>query len=198
MAYITTAGYERVAPRADEYSIWVNLKKGKSFADFKEEFEDAYPDAEVTDYREAARSTTGVVSTGMKAVAVLIAALTVLIVAFVESLIVRAQITREWRNLGVSKALGFTSGQLIRQTMLSNMPAIAIGITIGLIVSRSSGAALMKSAFGIFGFRKAIFTVLPVSYVLTAVIICGIAMVTAAFLGRRIKVLEPVKMITEE
>ncbi|MCR5831890.1 MAG: ABC transporter permease [Lachnospiraceae bacterium] len=198
MAYITVAGYERVAPPVDEYNIWVNLKKGKSFADFKEEFEDVYPDVEVTDYREAARGTTGVVSAGMKAVAVFIAALTVMIVAFVESLIVRAQITREWRNLGVSKALGFTSGQLIRQTMLSNMPAIVIGVTIGLILSPISGANMMKSAFSIFGFRKAIFTVLPTSYLLTAIIIIGIAMATAALLGRRIKTLEPVKMITEE
>ena len=198
MAYITVAGYERVAPPVDEYNIWINLKKGKSFDDFKEEFEDVYPDVEVTDYIEACRSTTGVVSLGMKAVAVFIATLTILIVAFVESLVVRAQITREWRNLGVSKALGFTSGQLIRQIMLSNMPSILIGVTIGLILSPVSGENLMKSAFAIFGFRKAIFTVLPPSYIITAVIICGIAMATAAFLGRRIKVLEPVNMITEE
>ncbi|MBO4889927.1 MAG: ABC transporter permease [Lachnospiraceae bacterium] len=198
MAYITVDGYKRVAPEPDEYNIWVNLKKGKTYKEFEEEFKDMYPDVDVTDYREAAGATTEVVKVGMKAVAVFIAALTVLIVAFVESLIVRAQITREWRNLGVSKALGFTSGQLIRQTMLSNMPAITIGVAVGLILSPSAGANLMKSAFGIFGFRKAVFTVLPTSYVMTAIIIIGIAMATAALLGRRIKTLEPVKMITEE
>ena len=198
MAYMTTAGYERVAPAPAEYNLWINLKKGNTFEDFKTEFNDVYPDVEVTDYREACRNTTGVVTVGMKATAVFIAVLTILIVAFVESLIVRAQITREWRNLGVSKALGFTSGQLIRQIMLSNMPSIVIGVVIGLILSPVSGENLMKSAFAIFGFRKAIFTVLPLSYIMTAVIICGIAMLTAAYLGRRIKSLEPVNMITEE
>ena len=198
MAYITIEGYERVAPPVSEYTIWVILRSGKTFADFREEFEDAYPDVEVTDYREAARSTTGVVSAGMKAVAVFIATLTIMIVAFVESLIVRAQITKEWRNLGVSKALGFTSGQLIRQVMLSNMPAILIGVTVGLILSPGVCANLMKSAFAIFGFRKAVFNVLPTSYLLTALIIIGIAMGTAGMLGGRIRTLEPVKMITEE
>ena len=198
MAYMTVSGYERVAPPVDEYNIWISLKRGRGFDEFKKEFEDVYPDVEVTDYREACRSTTGVVSTGMKATAVFIAVLTILIVAFVESLIVRAQITREWKNLGVSKALGFTSGQLIRQTMLSNMPSIVIGVTIGLLLSPVSGENLMKSAFAIFGFRKAVFTVFPSSYVLTAVLICGIAMATAGMLGRRINTLEPVKMITEE
>lgn len=198
MAYITMDGFDRVANPVNEYDIWVNLKKGKSFADFKKEFEDMYPDEEVTDYREAAGSTTSVVSAGMKAVAVFIASLTILIVAFVVSLIVRAQITREWRNLGVSKALGFTSGQLIRQIMLSNMPSVVMGVSIGLIVSPVSGANLMKSAFAIFGFRKAVFNVLPTPYILTAFIICSIAMGTAALYGRRIKSLEPVNMITEE
>ncbi len=198
MAYMTMDGYERVAPPVDEYSIWVNLKNGKTFEDFKEEFEDAYPDVEVTDYQEACRSTTGVVSAGMKATAVFIAVLTILIVAFVESLIVRAQITREWRNLGVSKALGFTSGDLIRQTMLSNMPPILIGVAIGLILAPSSCENLMRSAFSIFGFRKAVFIVLPPSYAMTVVLIVGIAMATAALLGGRIKTLEPVRMITEE
>ena len=198
MAYITMSGYERVAPPVNEFDLWINLKKGKTFKDFKKEFEDVYPDEEVTDYKEAARSTTGVVSLGMKATALFIAALTILIVAFVESLIVRAQITREWRNLGVSKALGFTSGQLIWQTILSNMPAIVIGVAIGLILSPVSGENIMRSAFAIFGFRKAIFNVLPSSYILTVIIICGIAMATAGLLGRRIKTLEPVKMITEE
>jgi hypothetical protein len=56
----------------------------------------------------------------------------------------------------------------------------------------------MKLTFSIFGFRKAVFTVLPTSYILTALMISGIAMVTAAVLGRRIKKLEPVNMITED
>lgn len=198
MAYITMDGYERVAPLPSEYTLSITLKGGKSFADFTEEFEDMYPDVEVTDYREAAGSTLGMISTGMKAVAVFIAALTMIIVAFVESLIVRAQITREWRNLGVSKALGFTSGQLIVQTMLSNMPPIAIGVLIGLAASPSAGKNLMKSTFAIFGFRKATFTVLPISYALAVALIIGIAMATAALLGRRINSLEPVNMITEE
>lgn len=198
MAYITVSGYERVAPAPTEYTLWIDLKRGCTFEQFKEEFEDTYPDVEVTDYMENVASTLGVVSGGMKAVALLISVLTMLIVAFVVSLVVRSQVTREWRNLGVRKALGFTSGQLIRETMLTNIPAIAIGVAIGIAVSPVSGTNLMKMVYSIFGFRKVEFNVLPTSYVLTAVLICGIAMATAAFLGRRIKTLEPVNMITEE
>ena len=128
----------------------------------------------------------------------LIAFLTALIVAFVESLIIKTQITRSWRDLGVSKALGYTSGQLITQTMMSNMPSVLIGIVLGLLVSAFSAEKLMRVLFTIFGFRKAPFYVNSGSYMIAVVLIAGIAMITSAWVGRRIRKLEPVKMITEE
>ena len=66
------------------------------------------------------------------------------------------------------------------------------------IILTVSGANLMRTAFTIFGFKKVEFTVEPLSYMMAAVMICGIAMVTAAVLGRRINALEPVRMITED
>ena len=100
--------------------------------------------------------------------------------------------------MGVSKALGFTSRQLIGQVMMSNMPAILIGVIIGLIISPYAGTSLMVSSMAIFGFKKVKFTVKAVSYILAAIIIIGVALLTSGFMGRRIKTLEPVKMITEE
>ena len=50
----------------------------------------------------------------------------------------------------------------------------------------------------IFGFKRIDFKIAPVSYLFTAVIIIGVALITSALIGRRIKGLEPVKMITEE
>ena len=164
----------------------------------EKEFEDVYPEVEVTDINESAHQTVGMITVGMKGFAFLIAGLTILIVAFVESLIVRTNINKQWRNLGVSKALGFTSRQLILQVMLSNLPAILIGVTLGLLLSPTLGSKLMISTMMVFGFKRINFGIGPLSYVLTAIIICGVALATAAFMGRKIKKLEPVKMITEE
>ena len=47
-------------------------------------------------------------------------------------------------------------------------------------------------------FRKAPFFINPSSYLITLVLISVIAMGTSALVGRRIKHLNPVKMITEE
>ena len=198
MAYMTLDGLAKISSLPDSMNIIVNLQPGYTFADFEKEFKDAYPDETVTDYYEAAHQTVGLITSGMKALAFFVALITILIVAFVESLIVRTNINRQWRNLGVSKALGFTSRQLIVQVMLSNLPSIMIGIVIGLFLSPILGKRLMIISMFIFGFKKVDFSIAPVSFILTTIIISGVALATAAVMGRRIKSLEPVKMITEE
>ena len=198
MGYMTFDGISKLTIIPDTVVIVINFKEGVSFEEFEKEFRASYPEDEVINFDEAIHQTVGTIATGMKLFSYFVTILTILIVAFVESLIVRTNINKEWRNLGVSKALGFTSKQLITQVILSNMPAILIGVIIGLIVSPAAGSKLLIVAFSIFGFRKVELNVAPLSFVLTAVIIIGVAVVTAAFMGRKIKTLEPVKMIMEE
>ena len=198
MAYMTMDGLSKVVALPDTMSICINLKDGVTFADFEKEFKDLYPEVSVTDYAEAAHQTVGLITSGMKIFAYFVSLITILIVAFVESLIVRTNINKQWRNLGVSKALGFTSRQLIVQVMMSNLPAILMGVALGLALSPFLGNRLMISTLAIFGFRKVTFSIGFMSYIYSAVIICGVALLTAALKGRRIKRLEPVKMITEE
>ncbi len=199
MAFMTMDGMNKIISITNESSnINIDLKKGKSFDDFEREFKDLYPDEEVTNVIESLKGTMGMVTSGIKAVAILIAGLTILIVAFVESLIIRTHITRSWRDMGVSKALGFTSGQLILQTVMSNLPAIVIGVFIGLLLSPMCAANAMTAIFAIFGFRDAGLKIQPFSFVLAAFLIISVAIATSAFIGRRIRGLEPVKMITEE
>ena len=198
MGYMTTAGQERITPKFNEYNWNVKLKDGYSFKDFEREFKDIYTDVDVVNIEESTKSTIGTIINAMKALSMGIAVLTIMITAFVEALVIRTQINREWRNLGVSKALGFTSMQLILQTMLSNMPGVLMGVFAGLLLSKVSGSRLSMLMFGIFGFKRVDFVIYPLSYLLTFFIIAGVALITSGFVGRRIKVLDPVKMITEE
>ncbi len=198
MAFMTLDGLSKTTALPESMSICVNLKEGYTFSDFEKELKDAYPDVTATDYNEAAHQTVGLITSGMKAFAYFVSLLTILIVAFVESLIVRTNINRQWRNLGVSKALGFTSRQLIGQVMMSNLPSILMGVSTGLLLSPILGSRLMVTTMLIFGFKRIDFNIRALSYLLTAVIICGVALGTGAVMGLRIKTLEPVKMITEE
>ncbi|MCR5251677.1 MAG: ABC transporter permease [Lachnospiraceae bacterium] len=198
MSFLSFEGLEKLTGRPDGHSWLVKLKDGYTLEDFKEAFGEVYPDIEVYDFMAEVYASIGTVMVGVKVVAVLISFLTVIIVAFVESLVVRTQITRSWRDLGVSKALGYTSGQLIMQVMLSNMPALLTGTALGLLSAGFFSRKTVGLLLSICGFKKMDFTIMPGSYIVATIMMIGVAMGTAALAGRRIRKLEPVKMITEE
>lgn len=144
------------------------------------------------------KSTLGTLSSAMKAVCIVIAVITLLIVVFTETLIIRAKITREWRDMGISKALGATSRQLIVQIMLSNLPAVLLGGIVGLSLSNMLGSRVCILIFSLFGMRKICFNT-PVMWMLfTLAAIVFMAVASAGVLGLRVRKMKPVEMITEE
>jgi len=117
---------------------------------------------------------------------------------FVESLVVRAKITREWKGMGISKALGMTSGGLISQIALSNIPAILIGCIIGGMFSRLAGSGLIGMMTAFAGVKKIEFSIGLHWILVTALGIILVAIFTSAVAGLKVKKLIPVEMITEE
>ena len=152
----------------------------------------------IVDSKKVMGSTTGTITDSLKSISVIIALLTMLIVIFVESLVIRAKITREWRGMGISKALGMTSGGLISQIMLSNAPAIITGILIGTLVSQPLGGKLCVACFSLFGMKSMEFKLPMLMIIATGIGILVVALFTSALLGIRVRKLKPIEMITEE
>ncbi len=198
MAYLTFDGAGKVAHLPQVYDTYVILKNEVSFEDFEKALKRIYPDMEVTNVLKLMEATMGSVVMGVKGVSYLITILTALVVAFSESLMIRSRITKEWRNMGISKALGFSTNELILQTVLSNMPAILTGVLLGLLSGSYVGKRSALLMFSILGYSDAPFVISPRSYLLTAFLILGIAAAVSGILSSKIRKLEPVKMITEE
>ena len=198
MAYMNADAYERIGSMPGTVSYRLNIKNGYSFEDFEKEFKDIYPDTELVDELASTGNLFPVIKGSLALTMVIIMLVTAFIVALAESLLIRTRITKEWRNLGVNKALGFTSNQLIGQVMLSNIPSIIIGIILGLVTVTLFGDKIIILMFAIFGFKKFSFALTPVAYISVIAVIIGVALVVSWINGSRIKKLEPVKMITEE
>ena len=200
--YMTFAGAERIAPNLSAVGWMVTGKDGVTYEDLKQEVDalaaekgESWP---TSDIRTTMENTIGTMSAAMKALCIGIAALTILIVIFVEALIIRAKIIREWRGMGISKALGMTSGGLIGQIMLSNLPAIAAGVLAGVLLAPAAGSRLTIGILSIFGIEKLPFHI-PAGYMaVTAAAILAVALATAGLLGLRVRGINPVEMITEE
>ena len=198
MGYLTEEGFGRVGGSMPIGSIQIYLKKGYTYNDLDKEFKDVYPESELTDDVEATGGLFTMLKVSMQAILAIIMFVTVFIVALAEALIIRTKITKDWRNLGVFKALGFSSKELILQVMFSNIPAIIFGIAIGLVSVTFLGNKVMLLMFAIFGFRKVPFSLSAVAYISVVLVITGVALLVSYINGTRIKKLEPVKMITEE
>lgn len=199
---MTLDGFERLGVResADTYSMI--LKEGTTYEDIRKTINEYAKEkgieVVITNPDDLIGGTLAGISSTFAAVGVLIAVLTILVVVFVESLVVRAKITREWKGMGISKALGMTSGGLISQIALSNIPAILIGCLIGGMFSRLAGSGLIGMMTAFAGVKKIEFGI-GLHWILVAALgIILVAILTSAVAGLKVKKLIPVEMITEE
>ena len=200
---LTVEGAERLLGKISRMDILISAEDRMSFEELSEKVKaiaDAGGDTKyvIVNSEKNMESTMGTIAVALRIVCIVIAVITLLIVVFTETLIIRAKITREWRSMGISKALGATSGQLVLQIMLSNLPAVILGSVIGVAVSEYAGRFLCRTIFSLFGLKKIDF-VTPFHWILLTVFgIVIMAAVSAALIGLRVRRMKPVEMITEE
>ena len=184
------------------YQYYVTARDGMTYEELRDEIarygEEKGLELQHSDIHAMIESTIASVVIALKIVCIAITLITIIIVIFVESLVIRAKIAREWRSMGISKAIGQTSGGLIMQIMLSNIPAILTGAVIGGIFSSFLGGGLIKVVFSLFAVKKVVFNVPAIYGLLTVVGIVVVAILTSAMAGLKVRSLKPVTMITEE
>ncbi|MBQ2101284.1 MAG: hypothetical protein II477_09480 [Lachnospiraceae bacterium] len=202
--YMRIDGAKKIFPGEviGAYRYLVTAKDGISYEQLKSTLNE-YAEREGlefqhTDMYTSMNSTIATITMAVKVICIVIAVLTIVIVIFVESLVIRAKIAREWRGMGISKALGQTSGGLICQIMLSNLPAILTGAILGGLLSPFAGDNMIKAAFSLFAMKKVCFSI-PLYYViLTIAGIVIVAVLTSATAGLKVRKLKAIDMITEE
>lgn len=199
---MTLDGFERIDARSNYNEYYVTAEDGVTYDELKKTLED-YGRSKglelgITNTGELIEGTVnGMIST-FDIINVIIMIITTFIVIFVESLVIRAKITREWRNMGINKALGMTSGDLIGQITLSNIPVIITGCLIGALSSGFVGRSMMLIIFSYLGLQKLTLKMPLVLILATVAGIILVAVLTSAFEGLRIRKLIPMEMITEE
>ncbi|MBP5178553.1 MAG: ABC transporter permease [Lachnospiraceae bacterium] len=199
---MSLAAAEKLLTAEPHFSIYVTGNDGETFESLKAKIEEIAKNKgltlQYTDSQKTMETTIVLLVSTMKALCLVICVVTLLVVVFVESLVIRAKISREWRGMGISKALGQTSGGLISQIMLSNMPAILAGGIIGAVLADFVGGFGVETVFSGFGIKRVCFDI-PFIYMLATVAgIMLVAIITSGLAGLKVRKLNPVEMITEE
>ncbi|MBR6896824.1 MAG: hypothetical protein IKN24_01525 [Lachnospiraceae bacterium] len=195
-------GAERLGVSSDTINYYVTLNEGVTYDGFVDTLKDYEKESGLsfvcTNSNDFIGGTINGVTSAMSMVSVIFSVLTVLVVVFVESLLIRAKISREWRDMGVSKALGMSSGELMIQIAFSNLPVVFMGTVLGALISGEAGKNVIRMAFYYMGIKKIEFNISFVWIVVVSTGICAVAFLTSALAGRRTKRIIPVEMITEE
>ncbi len=199
---MSLAAAEKLLTAEPHFSIYVTANDGETFESLKVKTEEIAKKKgltlQYTDSQKTMETTIVLLVSTMRALCAVICIVTTLVVIFVESLVIRAKISREWRGMGISKALGQTSGGLIVQIMLSNMPAILLGGIVGSVLASFVGSFGVTSVFSGFGIKKVDFDI-PFIYMLATIAgIALVAIITSGLAGLKVRKLNPVEMITED
>ena len=129
---------------------------------------------------------------------IMVATISGLVILLVLFLLIRSLVFSKRKDYGIYKAIGYTSRSLILQTAGSFMPAIILAVLIFSVVSYLVANPYMEIIMINFGLMKCTFDI-PIP----GVIIIGAAMIVlsfafAVFESRRIKKVEPYKMLVAE
>lgn len=195
---ITMEGAKRLNGQTRVFELFVYVKDGISFEDIRDKVKREYPELLIQDPKQISGEVVSSVISGIVLICVIFVLVTVFVVAMVVVLLVRSKVIRERKNYGISKALGYTTGQLIVETMMMNMPVIVAGAVLGATASIFLADSLVEVFLSSMGIEQCNLTV-SVEGLLSAITGIVVVAVGISFLSSvRIRKIEPVKMLTEE
>ena len=197
---VTEDGARRIDPNYKYGAALVYLKNptDENIKAFKNKWSEKYPQYSILMIEDLIGSTIDTLTSSMIAICALFVGMTCFVVILTEILLTRSQIIRERSELGVSKALGYTSVELIRRVMLSNIPIIVVGILFGFVLHLTLADKFLLVGLNTFGIKQTNLSTNPVWFLITLVIIVACALLTSFLSSRKISKLEPVRILKEE
>ncbi|MCM1105746.1 MAG: ABC transporter permease [Blautia sp.] len=182
----------------NRYQVLYLYTEGISFEEMSDRILAEYPTLSVTDSRKQTDSILKTTVDAMVAICLIFVTVTVLVVIMVEQLLVKSCLIRERKNYGIHKAVGFTSAELIRQTILLHMPAVVVGAAVGTVAGILFFNPLIALFLAFCGITKC-GLVVPLHWLLFTVAgIVGVALVSSLLSALRIRKIVPARLLTEE
>ncbi len=178
--------------------LYVYTKDDVSYETISRKILGEFPDVNLTDSEKIVTGAMGGVILAMKAICALFVGITVFVVMLVEILLVKSQIIREKKNIGINKALGFSSRDIIVQTLLKNVPVLGAAAICGVCLSFRLGETMVVTCLSFCGIVKYSLEIPPHWLLITVAGIIMVASVTSYLSALRIRNIAPVQMLAEE
>lgn len=123
--------------------------------------------------------------------------ITMFVVVLVLYFMIGTTIVRSKRELGIKKAIGFTTGQLMNQIAITFVLPIILGVAIGGVLGAFGTNPLMTSMMKGMGIMKASFIVNPIWIIIFSVLVILLSYFLALLITFRIRKISAYELVTE-
>jgi putative ABC transport system permease protein len=189
----------KLNPNFKKQSLQIYLNKGVNAGKFVEGLEKLYGDRIISavDMDKNIELGAGAYISIVSKVGIAILVVTIAIVILVLYFVINSSVVRRKRELGIQKAIGFTTFQLMNQLSLGFLPPIIVGVCIGSVVGITQTNVIMTLAQGAMGIMKANFIITPVWIALFGVAIVIVSYTTSMFITYSIRKISAYSLVTE-
>lgn len=195
---LTMEGEERLNQVANVTQLYLTTIDSVSYEQINEKILEKYDNITIANSQELTGESVDMISSAVGILCEICIILTVFVVMLIVLLIIKAQISREKKNYGVYKAIGFTTGQLILQTVIGIMPVLITGAVIGAILSIFTAEPMLVACLSFCGIQICNLDVNISGIIITILLITIVGTIFAVVSSLKIRKIEPMKMLTEE
>lgn len=157
----------------------------------------AYQIDHIEDNRQLFASSTSSVAVAISMMSALILMGTFSIVTLVLYMVIKSMIVRRRHELGIYKAIGYTSRQLMLQISLSFLPAAGIGILAGCTAGILSIDSLMAGLLGAMGITHIVLAVPFSIIILFCAVLLLFSFLLAMLVSRKVQTISVYGLLTE-
>lgn len=152
---------------------------------------------QVMNFDEMYQSVLKTFNTSLTALCAVFMSITVFVVILIIMLIIRMKIVKEKRSMGVYKAIGYTTKQLVWQTVMGISPVVSIGALLGAVTASLTVNKVFVLMLSFCKIENADLVINPVMVTVCFVTVTILAFVAAALSALGVRKIEPYKMIVE-
>lgn len=195
---MTSEAYQRINEGFSPTMINAYLKDRIKAGEFLEELMDSSADLlNAVNADEMIRSSMSSYQDIVAVLAVVVSLVTAVIIILVLYLVIKTLLVRKKQELGIQKALGYTTGELVLQNALAFLPVVLIGALLGGWGGCVGLNPFFSLLFSGIGMMKVGFVICMPLIIGICAFIAAFGFAVAAIVSLRIKKISPYSLISE-
>lgn len=197
---ILTQDFKRLNPSFKQQSLYIYLNEGTDTEAFVEELRDTFDKSILLAAINVDKEMAGGMAsyqTIVAAVGIVMLIITLLVITLVLYFVISSSVIRGKRDLGIQKAIGFTTFQLMNQLSISFIIPIFIGTAMGTFLGAFYTNPLLSVMMKGMGVMRAGFIVNPVWVVTFGVAIALFSYILSLLITWQIRRISAYELVTE-